>query len=247
MNLQGNKILITGATRGIGLALVKKFHELGNQIVAVARNQSALLDLAKKYEGIITLSCDLSDEKSLEMLIQEIKTNHSGINTLVNNAGIQVNFYDTRFGEEPDTLEQIKNEIQINLTTPITLVHELLPLLLKQDNASIINISSGLAFAPKKSAPVYCGTKAGLHIFSKALRYHYENTGLKVFEIIPPLVDTDMTKGRGSGKISAAQLVNEFIKAYEKNRFEVNIGKTKLLRFIQRISPRLADNILKNN
>ncbi len=247
MNVKGNKIIITGASRGIGLAMLKKFHELDNQIIAVARNQTALTDLAKKFKGITTICSDLSDESAVRELVQEIAKHHRDVNTLINNAGVQVNFYDSRFSEEPERLSQIKDEIQINLSTPIALAHGLIPLLIKNNNASIINVSSGLAFAPKKSAPVYCGTKAGIHIFSKALRYQYEDSNLSVFEIIPPLVETDMTQGRGTGKITAEKLVNEFITAYKKDRFEVNIGKTKLLRFIQRISPRIADNILKNN
>ena len=93
-------------------------------------------------------------------------------------------------------------------------------------------------------APVYCGTKAGIHIFAKALRYQLVK--VKVFEIIPPLVDTNMTKGRGNGKIIAEQLVDEFIKSFEKNNYEINIGKVKLLKFINRIFPSLAEKIMKN-
>ena len=247
MKVNENKILITGATRGIGLALLKKFHEKGNHIIAVARNQNALNVLSEKFRNITLIACNLGDGNSVSELVKEIKQHHQDVNTLINNAGIQVNFYHSRFGEDSNKIQEIKDEIQINLTAPITLVHELIPLLLKNENASIINVSFGLAFAPKKSAPVYCGTKAGIHLFTKALRYQYENSGLKVFEIIPPLVATDMTEGRGSGKITAEQLVDEFIKAYKNDLFEVNIGKTKLLRLIQRISPRIADNILKNN
>lgn len=247
MKLEGNKIIITGATRGIGLAMLDKFYSLNNQIIAVARNQEALINLTKKYENIATIQCDLSDENSINQLIEEIKSNHTDVNTLINNAGIQVNFYDFKFGEETESLTKIKDEIQINYTAPVELAYRLIPILIKNGNASIINVSSGLAFVPKKSAPVYCGTKAGIHIFSKALRYQYENSNLKIFEIIPPLVETDMTKGRGKGKLTPTKLVEEFIKAYSKDKFEVNIGKTKLLRFIQRISPKIADNILKNN
>ncbi len=247
MKLEGNKIIITGATRGIGLAMLDRFYSLNNQIIAVARNEGALIDLASKYENIVTIQCDLSNEKAINQLIEEITLNHKDVNTLINNAGIQVNFYDFKFGEESESLTEIKDEIQINYTAPVELAYRLIPVLINNRNASIINVSSGLAFVPKKSAPVYCGTKAGIHIFSKALRYQYENSNLKIFEIIPPLVQTDMTKGRGKDKLTPNQLVDEFIKAYSKDKFEVNIGKTKLLRFIQRISPRIADNILKNN
>ncbi len=111
------------------------------------------------------------------------------------------------------------------------------------DNSAIVNVSSALGLVPKMQAPVYCGTKAGIHIFSKSLRYQLDK--VKVFEIIPALVDTEMTAGRGKGKISPQQLADEFIRAFKKNLYEVSIGKVKLLKIINRIGPRLADKIMK--
>ncbi|MOA50814.1 putative oxidoreductase [compost metagenome] len=104
-----------------------------------------------------------------------------------------------------------------------------------------------MAFAPKQSAPVYCATKSALHTATQALRYQLESTPIKVFEIIPALVETPMTAGRGKGKISPKQLVDEFMKNYKDDKFEINIGKVKLLRLIKRISPKLADRMLKNS
>ena len=92
-------------------------------------------------------------------------------------------------------------------------------------------------------APIYFGTKAGIHIFSKSLRYQLDH--IKVFEIIPALVDTEMTAGRGKGKISPQKLVDEFIKTSKKDTYEVTIGKVKLLKLINRISPSLADKLMK--
>src|SRR5690606_1082134 len=134
-------------------------------------------------------------------------------------------------------------EISTNLTAPLKLIASLLPLLQINPDSAIVNISSGLAIVPKARSAVYCGTKAAIHIFSKSLRYQLDK--IKVFEIIPPLVDTEMTKGRGKGKISPQRLVDEFIQAFKKNRYEVNIHKVKLLRIINRISPKIADRIMK--
>ena len=100
-----------------------------------------------------------------------------------------------------------------------------------------------LGLVPKMQAPVYCGTKAGLHIFSKSLRYQMANP--KIFEIIPPLVDTPMAEGRGRGKIAPEDLVNEFIAAFRKDKLEINIGKVKLLKLINRLWPALAERIMK--
>ena len=98
---------------------------------------------------------------------------------------------------------------------------------------------------PKESAPVYCATKAGMHIFSRALRYQLEHSPVKVFEVVPALVDTAMTAGRGKGKIAPQALVEEAIKGIEKDKFHIRIGKTKLLFAIHRQFPFLADKIIR--
>ncbi len=110
-----------------------------------------------------------------------------------------------------------------------------------------MNVTSGLAIVPKKSAPVYCATKAGLRLFTRSLRYQLEPTNIRVFEIVPPVVDTAMTAGRGRGKISSEQLVDQFWTSYGNNRLEIPVGKVKLLLWINRLLPRLAEKILINS
>ena len=243
MNLRNNTILITGATSGIGLALLEEFYKLGNKIIAAGRDSRKLDDLHEKFPSIVPLQAELADQDSVENLISEIHKNHQDLNILVNNAGVQYNY---EFGRADENYEKIENEIRVNFISPLQLCYRLIPLLEKHKEAAIVNVSSGLGLVPKKSAPVYCGTKGGLHLFTKALRYQLEGSNIKVFEIIPPLVATKMTDGRGSGKITAEQLTREFMKNFERDRFEMNIGKVKFLRIIQRISPRIADNILEN-
>jgi len=239
MRLHKNKILITGATAGIGKALTEKFLELDNEIIAIGRNKKKLEELSKSDKRIIPFQCDIS--KELDKLTLFVEQQHKDLNVLINNAGIQYNY---NFANEHQLLHKVEHEINVNFLSPLKLIALLLPTIQNNKNAAIVNVSSGLAIVPKMDAPVYCGTKAGIHIFSKALRYQLKK--VKVFEIIPPLVDTAMTEGRGKGKISPQKLVDEFIKAFKKNKFEVSIGKVKLLRIINRISPRLADKIMKN-
>lgn len=243
MQPSGNVMLITGGTAGIGLELVKQFYELGNKIIVVSGNPDNLEQLKTNFPYISTIVCDLSDNQSVRRLVDTCLTEYSDINILINNAGIQYNYI---WAEEKDGYQKIEKEIQINFTSPMQIIYGLLPILTVKQDSAIINVSSGLAFAPKKSAPIYCATKSAIHNSTKALRYQLENTTVKVFEIIPPLVDTAMTAGRGKGKISPKQLVDEFIINFKKDKTESNIGKTKLLRLIQRISPKLADSILKN-
>jgi uncharacterized oxidoreductase len=239
MRLQGNKIIVTGATSGIGEALAKKFVGLNNEVIAIGRNAQKLEKLAKLDERIIPFNCDITKIQDLDKLALFIENKHTDTNILINNAGIQFNYH---FADEQHLLTKIEQEINTNFIAPLKLISILLPTLKINENAAIVNVTSGLGLVPKKQAPVYCGTKAGLHIFTKSLRYQLQY--VKVFELISPLVDTPMTAGRGKGKIRPENLVDEFIRAFRKDKFEVNIGKVKLLKIINRFSPLLAEKIM---
>ena len=242
MLVNNNVILITGGTAGIGRELVKRFYDFDNQLIVTSSNTTNLEKLKEDFPKISILLCDLANPESVQSLVSTCLANHPEINMLINNAGVQYN-YD--WLSEENAEQKILDEITINFTSPMQIIYGLLAKLKEKDTAAIVNVSSGLALAPKRDTPIYCGTKAAVHLTTKALRYQFEDTNIKVFEIIPPLVDTAMTAGRGEGKISAEQLVDEFIRNFKKDKYESNIGKVKLLRIIQRISPRIADNILK--
>ncbi len=242
MRLSGNKVLITGATAGIGRAILEEFLRLDNQIIAVGRNQDKLQKLAQLDNRIIPFRCDIAKKEDLDNLILFVEQQHQDLNILINNAGIQYNYH---FLEEQHLVSKVEHEIEVNLIAPIKLISLLLPTIQMNKNSAIVNVTSGLGLVPKMAAPVYCGTKAGLHIFSQSLRHQLDT--VKVFEIIPPLVDTNMTKGRGSGKISPQQLAKEFIQKFKRNQYEINIGKVKLLKLINRISPSIASRIMKGN
>ena len=243
MKLTNNTILITGGSSGIGLAMAKKFYEIGNKVIIVARDKEKLNEVKTQIPEIEIFQCDLTKQIDMDELIVFIEQQYPNLNMLFNNAAIQYNY---SFLTEPNLINKIDYEIRANLISTIKLCSLLLPTLLKNENSAIVNISSGLAISPKKSAPVYCATKAAIHNFTKAFRYQMEETNLTIFEIIPPLVDTAMTEGRGKGKISPEQLVDEFIKDFKNNKVESYIGKSKLLKLISRIAPKLADGILKN-
>ena len=240
MKLTGNKVIITGATAGIGEALLGKLVEHDNQVVAVGIKAQKLKELSETDKRIIPFACDLSKKENLDRLILFIEQEHPDTNILINNAGIQFNYH---FEKEPQLLGKIEQEINVNFLAPLKLIALLIPTLKSNDNAAIVNVSSGLGLVPKRQAPVYCGTKAGIHIFSKSLRYQLE--GIKVFEIIPPLVDTQMTEGRGKGKIRPEALADEFIGAFKKDQYEINIGKVKLLKLLNRLVPAIAEKIMR--
>jgi short-subunit dehydrogenase involved in D-alanine esterification of teichoic acids len=238
MVTDGNVVLITGGGSGIGLALAKKFHQAGNRVIIAGRNKEKLISVKERFPEIEIEVADIACEADISRLAE----NHSDVNILVNNAGVQYNY---NLLEEQDAYSLIKEEFDINLIAPVLLIQLFLPILLRKNESAIINVTSGLAFVPKESAPVYCAGKAGLHIFSKSLRYQLESSSIKLFEIIPPLVDTAMTEGRGKGKISPERLVEEFWKNFKKNKYEILIGKVKLLYWLNRILPKVAERIMR--
>ncbi len=239
----GNTVLITGGSSGIGLALAKRFLALDNKVIITGRNKEKLQEIKDELPEVITFAGDLTDKNSLDELVLFMEQQHSDLNILINNAAVQYNY---SLIDEPELTYKIDYEVAVNLSVPIKLTALLLPLLMKNKNSAVVNVSSGLFIAPKKSASVYCASKSAIHSFSKTLRYQLEHVDTKVFEIIPALIDTPMTAGRGKSKISAEQLTDEFFRNFRKDKFESYIGKTKLLKFINRFSPKLADSIMKN-
>lgn len=243
MQTTGNTILITGGTSGIGKELVRQFYHRGNTVIVVSATIANLKVAQKEFPEIVPLVCDMSDTNAVHKLVEQCMAEHRDINILVNNAGVQ---YTYLWRDEHDGFTKIPSEITVNFTSPMLLTYGLFPVLLEKKDAAIVNISSGLVYSPKKTAPVYCGTKAAIHSATKALRYQLEGTGVNVFEIIPALVDTPMTEGRGKGKMPPKQLVDEFMKNFAKGKVESNIGKTKLLKLLHHFVPWFADAIMKN-
>ncbi|MBD2453669.1 MFS transporter [Nostoc sp. FACHB-87] len=238
ISTQNNTVLITGGSSGIGLALARKFLQANNTVIITGRDAKKLAEVKKILPEIITEVADLQDFNTLRNLVNR----YPNVNILINNAGIQYNYEFINPEIDPELIEE---ELRTNLIAPLQLIKLMLPHLLTKPNAAIVNVSSGLGLVPKQTAPVYCGSKAGLHIATKALRWQLETTSIKVFEIIAPLVDTPMTHGRGKGKISPAALADEFWHNFRCDRYEMRIGKTKLLFFLQRWFPQVAEKILR--
>lgn len=244
--IRGNTVLITGGSSGIGLALARRFLQTGNRVIITGRNAEKLAKVQANYPEIITEVADMADLEALQKLVDR----YLDVNIVINNAGIQYN-YD--FVDPTVPIELIEAELHINLIAPLQLTKLILPQLLRKPKAAIVNVSSGLGLVPKQTAPVYCGSKAGLHIATKALRWQLEATPVKVFEVIAPLVDTPMTAGRGKGKIIPEALVNEFWDIFchawchpnRQQHYEIPIGKVKLLLVLQRWLPELAEKILR--
>lgn len=243
MDSSGNVILITGGSSGIRLAMAVRFLGMGNRVLITGRDQDKLDQVKKCYPEMEVFVCDLTDQGALEQLAVLVRHKYLELNILVNNAGVQYNYEFLTGGQLSGKIEY---EIATNLLAPVKLTSLLLPLLLKNVHSAIVNVSSALFLAPKKSASVYCATKAGIHSFTKTLRCQLADTGIKVFEIIPPLVETPMTEGRGKSKITTDQLVDEFFQDFQRDKFESYIGKSKYLKLLARLAPGFAEKLMQS-
>lgn len=244
MNLSGNTLLITGGGSGIGLELAKAFQTHSNNTVIVCGRDQEKLKTAQAFNRDIKIfQCDITQDMDQKRLVDSLTNDYPRLNVLINNAGIQHNY---SFADRQNHIECIEEEVNSNFLAHVKLTDRLLPKLLQQPNAAIINITSALAVVPKQSAPIYCATKAAMRSFTKALRYQLEATPVKVFEIVPALVDTAMTKGRGKGKITPEALAAKALRGIESDRLEIRIEKTKILFALHRLLPSLAERILRS-
>ncbi len=242
MQLTDKTILITGANSGIGLQLTLQLAALGNRIVAVSRTQNNWSQLQTLGDRIRLRQCDLSSKAQVMQLAENLRHEHPALDIVINGAAIQLT--PTLLAPEFD-FSGIETEITTNFTAIVWLSALLLPQLQTRPRAMVVNLSSGLAIHPKIGSAVYCASKAALHSFSQALRFQLEATNVQVCEILLPLVDTPMTAGRGSGKLSPQLVAGQIIHAIEHERQEVYLGKAKLLPPLMRLWPGLVRLILK--
>jgi uncharacterized oxidoreductase len=246
MKTTGNTILITGGATGIGFSLAEAFVKAGNEVVICGRREAKLKEAKRKLPQLHITVCDLSKESKRKFLYEWVCSNFSDINILVNNAGIQrmIDFKrgvnELYFGED---------EIEVNLKAYLHLSALFTPLFLEKAETAIINVSSGLGFVPIAAMPVYCATKAAVHSFTQSLRHQLKDTSIKVFEVIPPMVDTEL--GRGSREtrelqdrgIPPSEVAQATLKALKNDEYEIAIGMAENLRMGARKNP---EEIFKN-
>ena len=240
MDLSNATVLITGGSSGIGFEMAKQLTKLGSVVLITGRDQ-AKLDLAKKQlPGVHAYRSDVSDPKAIAPLFGTVTKDFPKLNVLVNNAGIMrtINLHEKAAG--PQDLTQ---EIETNLMGPIRMVEQFLPHLKKSVTSAIVNVTSGLAFTPLPTAPVYCATKAGLHSFTQSLRVQLKKTAVQVFELAPPatqtelLGDTDKEDMKGVSIMTVTDLVAAAVKGLQSDQLEIRPGQSNQLKLMSRIAP----------
>ncbi len=241
MKLSGNTILITGGTSGIGLELATQLSKRNNTIIVTGRDPNKLREIQKKLPGVHTYQSDVSDPAAIVSLYQRVTKDFPDLNVLMNNAGVMRML--SLNGQ--NGLQDIGREIEINMLGPVRMVEQFLPFLKTKRHAAIINTSSGLAFLPLPSAPIYCATKAGIHSYTQSLRVQLQNTNVKVFELAPPGTSTplmdnfgsDAFNGNSRGVMKVDKMVSVAIKGLGKDKYEIRPGTSNVLKFMSRFAP----------
>ena len=230
MNISGNTILITGGATGIGYALAESFLKAGNEVIICGRRGGRLLEAQKKHPEFHIKVCNVAEEADQRTLVEWISTKFSNFNILVNNAGVQ---REIDFTKGISEFLAGENEIKINLEAPIVLTGLFIPYLIGKKESAIINISSGLGFVPAARMPVYSASKAGLHAFSMALRQQLLKVGIKVFEVVPPAVDTELNpegrakRGNFKADLKPEKFMASVMKGFKNDVFEIGYGMTE--------------------
>lgn len=229
MDLSGNTVLITGGASGIGYAMAEAFLHAGSQVIVCGRRENRLLEAQKKLPGLHVRTCDVADEQQRRALVDWVVADFGSLNVLVNNAGVQ---RDITFTQGIAEFLAGDNEIRLNLEAPILLAGMLVLQLTGKTGAAIINVSSGLGFVPAVRMPVYSATKAGIHGFTMCLRQQLLPLGIKVFEVVPPGVDTELNpqgraaRGGYKANLTAAEFVGAVMTGLANDVPEIGYGTT---------------------
>ncbi|MDO5091268.1 MAG: SDR family NAD(P)-dependent oxidoreductase [Cardiobacteriaceae bacterium] len=231
-------ILITGGGSGIGLALARRYHQAGHIPLLVGRRTHLLEKAAAELPGAHIHIADITSPDARAALVAK----YPHITTLIHSAAIQHNGDFAR-----QSTDAIERELATNLLAPIHLSHAYLPHLRQQPQATIVFITSALALVPKENAALYCASKAALHSLAQTLAWQLEQTNIRIIDLMPPLVDTAMTAGRGHGKISPDTVADAYWQALERGKNHIAVGKARWLGIIRRLSPALATRLLRKS
>ena len=246
MKLKGNTVLVTGGGSGIGFELAKRLVDLGNTVIITGRNMAKLEKAKQLIPGVHVYQVDVADPNSIAQLYEQVIKAFPALNMLVNNAGIMLtlNLQDKNL-EKTD----MTSEIDINLKGPMRMVQKFLPHLKTKSESAIMNVSSGLAFVPLASSPVYCATKAGLHSYTQSLRVQLKETNVKVFELAPPATKTELLgdfEPKGITIMSVEKMVETAIQGLQNDQFEICPGQSSQLRMMSRLAPKFILGQMSN-
>jgi uncharacterized oxidoreductase len=232
MKFTNKTILITGATSGIGLELAKSFQAMGNTVLIAGRRQALLDQIAAAHPGIHGYRLDIADPSDIVDFAGQVVADHPSLDVVIHNAGIMVA---EQLSATPSDLAISEATIATNLLGPIRLTHALLPHLISRPEAAIMTVTSGLAYVPLAPEPTYCATKAALHSWTESLRVQLANTNIKVIELAPPGVQTDLMPGQRESDFAMPleDFITEVMHLFETqpDATEIQVENVKFLRY----------------
>ncbi len=243
MNLKDKRIVVTGGGSGIGLALALAFAEAGGQVVIAGRSKSRLKEAATSHPRLSGFTCDVTQSDDVAALCAHMDGG-GGTDVLVNNAGIMHAFdVTTQF-----PLEMQLDEIEIDVAAPVRVVHHFLPGMLGR-TSMIVNVSSGLAYVPYAAAPVYSASKAFLHSYTLSLRAQLAGTSVRVVELLPPVVDTELAQGLDPSfaRMSPRDLAAAFLRGVRKGQDEIAPGQSTQIKWMSRLAPAFIFGMLNKS
>lgn len=230
-------ILITGGTSGIGRALVDELAD-ENLVFTCGSSPDRVESLAAAQPTVRVHRVDLADQGGVQELFEFVSSQTGQLDMLVNNAGVNRAGALESLARDPDL---VSTEIGVNLAAPILLSVLCLPLLLRSRQPRIVNVASVAGVLPRGSTPVYCASKAGLRMFGNSLRGALAGTAVRVIDVIPPLVDTEMARSLDLPKQPPSSFAREALRRIEPSPGgELVFGANRLTLRIHRYSPRLA-------
>ena len=232
MNITGNTIFIPGATSGIGLELALRLQEKGNNIIVGGRRTGLLNQIVAEHPDIKTVRIDTADADSIREVTRRVIAENPDLNVLIAMAGIMnVEDWKTPGG----FLQSAEAVVTTNLLGPIRLIAGLVEHLQSKPDATIMTVSSGLAFTPLKVTPSYNATKAAIHMLSESIRLQLADTSVKVIELEPPSVATDLLPGQKESAFAMPleDFVSEVIGLIESQpeATEIQVERVKFLRY----------------
>jgi uncharacterized oxidoreductase len=232
MKLEQREILITGGGSGIGLALARRLIACGNRVLVCGRRLDVLQEAKRETPQLETIQCDLSQHANRQQLVADVLTLFPRLSVLVNNAGVQ--FRPASLLEQFDTTDD-EEEFSINYFAPLGLTKLLLPHLAAQPESMIVNVTSGLAFAPLAFMANYCASKAALHSWIQSLRHQLRDTSIRIVEMIPPKVNTDLGgKGLHGDGVALESYVEDAFNKLCEGKLEFGYGSSEEARTADR-------------
>ena len=227
MKLTGNTIFITGGRSGIGRGLAEALHKCGNQVIIAGRRAGRLAEVASTNPGMRWVELDIEDPASISAVAGKLIADYPKLNVLINNAGMMQ--VDDVSGQVDDKL--ILSTVTTNLMGPIRLTSALIEHLKKQNHAAVINNSSVLGFTPLALAAVYSSTKAAIHSYTLSLRYKLKGTSVKVIEVPPPWVQTDLLNSNNEPRaMPLADFITETMAILGTDADEVLVERARPVR-----------------